>query len=279
MGLKFDEIIYGRLTDDFGGHPFLIRHVCSILHRISPRERPVFVDKALYENAKTRFNDEYANYMEMILNVLKQFYGDEYEMLKYLALGDIPTFNQFSQLSPYYTNHLLGYGIVSKHNSNFSFRIESVREYLLRMHRLKKLNLSSEEMLQEISERRNALEPKLRLIVRNQMRATYGKIQAREYILDILGEPRKSKYAATPYEDLFDPNICEIYLLDLRKIINKYWGCFTNIFTNQQDFAQKIDVINKARNDAHAKKITQEEFTLFRVSMTAIEDQVREFSE
>jgi len=30
MGLHFDELIYGKLTEDFGGHPFLIRHVCSV---------------------------------------------------------------------------------------------------------------------------------------------------------------------------------------------------------------------------------------------------------
>ena len=47
MGLRFDEIIYGKLTEDFGGHPFLIRHVCSVINRISPAERPVIVDKIL----------------------------------------------------------------------------------------------------------------------------------------------------------------------------------------------------------------------------------------
>lgn len=29
MGMKFDERIYGLLTEDFGGHPFLIRQFCS----------------------------------------------------------------------------------------------------------------------------------------------------------------------------------------------------------------------------------------------------------
>ena len=37
MGVKFDETIYQRLTDDYGGHPFLIRHVCSYLIKDKPR--------------------------------------------------------------------------------------------------------------------------------------------------------------------------------------------------------------------------------------------------
>lgn len=39
MGLKFEEIIYGRLTEDFGGHPYLIRHVCSIINGNRSRGR------------------------------------------------------------------------------------------------------------------------------------------------------------------------------------------------------------------------------------------------
>jgi len=52
MGLKFDEIIYGKLTEDFGGHPFLIRLVCSKIHNIVTQERPARIDKAIYETAK-----------------------------------------------------------------------------------------------------------------------------------------------------------------------------------------------------------------------------------
>jgi hypothetical protein len=55
MGIKFDEIIYGKLTDDFGGHPFLIRQMCSSINKISPGDRPIQVDKALYLKAKKQF--------------------------------------------------------------------------------------------------------------------------------------------------------------------------------------------------------------------------------
>ena len=108
MGLKFDDIIYGKLTDDFGGHPFLIRLACSQIHQIVDEQRPARVDKSVYEKAKALFKTKYGNYIEMVINVLKEYYFDEYEMLKMLAIGDITTFNGFAAISREYTNHLLG---------------------------------------------------------------------------------------------------------------------------------------------------------------------------
>lgn len=279
MGLKFDEIIYGKLTEDFGGHPFLIRHVCSVINKISPPERPIFVDKTLYEKGKIRFNDEYANYIEMILTVLRQYFDDEYEMLKYLAANDMKTFNEFANLSPYYTNHLLGYGIVEKHNGNYSFKINSIQEYLARQHKYKKLNLTTDEKWKEISERRNALEPQLRSLTKSILHANYGKSSAREYVLNIFGDPRKSKYSGYTFDELFDPNKVEIYFEDLRKIISKYWDCYKNVFTNKQDFDSKMQAINRLRADAHAKDIDETEMDYFRASITSIQNQVSDFLE
>jgi len=88
MGIKFDEILYSKLTEDYGGHPFLIRHVCSIINKNSSQERPTIVSKLIYNSAKDIFKREHSNYIEMILEVLKKFYSDEYKMLKFLALDD-----------------------------------------------------------------------------------------------------------------------------------------------------------------------------------------------
>ena len=277
MGLNFDEIIYSKLTEDFGGHPFLIRHVCSVINKISPQDRPVYVDRTIYETAKKRFNEEYSNYIEMILTVLKEFYNDEYEMLKYLAVGDIETFKEFAAMSPYYTNHLLGYGIIETHNSNYCFKIDIVKEYLIKQHKFRKINLTQTEMWQEVSERRNIIESRLRIIIRNQMKAVFGKSEARGKILAILGDPRKTKYTGYTYEELFDLNKTELYFEDLRKIIIKNWEIFKNIFSGQQDFDAKMQTINKYRIDAHAKEIDSNDFEYLRASLTSIENQLTEY--
>ncbi|GJM78704.1 hypothetical protein HMSSN139_12000 [Paenibacillus sp. HMSSN-139] len=138
MGLKFDEIIYGKLTEDFGGHPFLIRHICSVINRITSSTRPSYIDKTIYEKAKALFKNESGNYIEMILEVLEQYYIDEYEMLKMLSVDDLESFKEFASLSPTYTNHLLGYGIVNHFNGEYSYKIELVKEYLSLKQKYKK---------------------------------------------------------------------------------------------------------------------------------------------
>ena len=278
MGLNFDDLIFGKLTEEFGGHPYLIRHVCSVINHICPSDRPVFVDKTTYENAKTIFTRDYANYIEMILDILRRFYKDEYSMLEYLAIGDTTTFNEFASMSPYYTNHLLGYGIIEKNRDRFAFKIESIRKYLDSKQKYKKLELTAGEMLAEISERRNDLEPKLRRIVRSQLIATYGKTKAKDHVLGIFGEPRKTKLGGSSYEDLFDPAIADIYFEDLRKLIIKHWTCFRNIFgLDEHELDSKMTGVNKYRNDAHAKKLTMEEMQHFRICISSLERQAEEF--
>ena len=78
MGLKFDEIIYGKITEDFGGHPFLMRQICSTINSISSGDRPTYVDKALYEKAKQHFLLNSKHYVEMVIQVLSDRVGRRY---------------------------------------------------------------------------------------------------------------------------------------------------------------------------------------------------------
>jgi hypothetical protein len=279
MGLQFDEIIYGRLTEDFGGHPFLIRHVCSIINRYCSSERPAQVNKIIYEKAKDTFQTEHFNYIDMILNVLEKFYNDEYEMLKYLANGDYEQFYECDKKSPNYTNHLIGYGIVEKHRDGHSLKIEAVKNYLLNKYKYTKLSLSQDEMLKEISERRNALEPKLRHIIRTQLMAQYGSIKAKEMVLNLMGGKRKETYSVSSYNDIFNPNKSIIFFDDLRKIVNRYWDDFKNIFNiDKPEFDSMMVAINKYRIDAHAKEITKQEMEYFRVCISNLEKKIKDFS-
>lgn len=278
MGLKFDEIIYSKLTEDFGGHPFLIRTVCSAINKVSNVEKPVRVDKSLYEKGKKKFNEEYQNYIEMILTVLEQYYNDEYEMLKFLALDDIDTFKGFASNSPQYTNHLLGYNIIDKNYETYSFRIEAVKQHLVNNNKYQKIGLTDAERLEEISQRRNIIEPKLRHIIRTLLKAKYGERLAKDKILDIMGNPRKSKYSAYTLKDVFDPNKSEIYLEDLRKLVFAEWGVFDITFGKDKDeFSEKMKSINKYRADAHAKSISKDEMDYFRVCATKIEKLINDF--
>jgi len=278
MGLQFDEIIYSKLTEDFGGHPFLIRHVCSIVNKLSTIERPHRVDKTLYEKAKNSFQLEYSSYIDMILGVLKGFYPNEFDMLKYIALDDMVTFNELAELSPEFTNHLLGYKIIDRNGSAYSFKIDAIKDYLLTKHRYEKVLDTTGDRIKEISERRNLLEPKLRKLVRNQLMGHYGKAVATAHYLAILGDPRKSNYVGTNYNDLFDARVSDIYLEDVRKVIYKHYDLFKHILGgNKEDVNIKMQFINKYRSDAHAKEITKTEMEVFRNSIIYLESKLEDF--
>ncbi len=279
MGLQFEETIYAKLTEDFGGHPFLIRHICSIINKTSEFERPVRVDRYIYEKAKTKFHSDYSSYIEMILGVLKNFYPLEFDMLKYIALDDLKTFDEFAAAFPEFTNHLIGYKIIDKNNAHYSFKIDAIKDYLLTKHKYEKVLESPQDRLREISERRNSIEHKLRKIARNQLLASFGKSDATIKYLDILGDPRKTKYKGIAYNQLFDTKECDVYFEDIRKIIIKNYDIFKHIFgSNRDDFDHKMQTVNKYRVDAHAKDITKEEMDVFRLCISFIEMKIEEFN-
>ncbi len=194
MGLKFDDSIFSRLTDDFGGHPFLIRMVCSAINSLNKSsKKPIRIDKLTYEKGKDLFEKKYSKYIEMVISILKEQYPDEYYLLSELAIGNIESFKEFASLSHEYTNHLLGYNIIDSNNGEYFFSIEAIRNYIAEEKKYKRILKTNKEKLHEISERRNILEPKLRQIIRTQLFSKYGEIEAKNIVLRIFGEPRKNK--------------------------------------------------------------------------------------
>ncbi|MDR0307392.1 MAG: AAA-like domain-containing protein [Chitinispirillales bacterium] len=279
MGLNFDDTLFGKLRDDYGGHPYLIRHLCSITNELTNKHRPASVDKTHYAKAKTLFNERYSSYLEMVLEVLVRFYPEEYEMLNYLAVEDFDTFNDLANLSPDLIAHLKGYNVIEENDGNYYFKIEAIKEYLKNKNKYKiKLN-TTEDKWKEISERRNKVEPKLRQLVRMQLQAYFGKPDAFKEVVDIYGEPRKTKLVGSDYNDLFDAKKTEVYFSDLTKIISKHYNqVFKNIFgSNKDEIKVALETINKFRTDAHAKEITNDEMDFFRVHMSRIEKIVNGF--
>ncbi|MBW4428789.1 MAG: hypothetical protein KME50_31285 [Nostoc desertorum CM1-VF14] len=277
MGLSFEESIYSKLTDDYGGHPFLIRQVCSVIHQQNKQNIPVKIDRIMYSLAKDEFEKYGASrYIQMMLDVLLEFYPDEYIMLESLAIGDISFFKSFANESPEYTAHLKGYGIISQNLDNYDFKIDIAKQYLENKNKYKKLHLTNEEMLQEISQRRNSLEPKLRNIIRMQLSGRYGQSKAKEIVLSIIKNSKK-EYDNLPYKDLFDPDQVNIYFDKLKQIVNKEWSIFEHIFDNKNQFDSNMTIVNDNRADAHAKEITTSKMIIFRESIGWLEEHVDKF--
>jgi len=287
MGLEFDDIVCAALTHDYGGHPFLIRHVCKAINQLikanKTLSKPLKVNKTIYDQSKKIFEEKYADrYYEMIIEVLKEFYQDEYQVLVYLALGDEENFKKYAFRSSSYTNHLLGYGIIEKTGDYFGFKIDSLKEYIIRSNQYQKLNMSNEEKRREIDQRRGNLEPRLRKIIYNQLLFSYGEVRARTKVLNNYNydQSKKSKYSAYSYKELFDPKKTVTSLSDLKNIIYNNWDpSFKAIFGNDKNkFKNRMEAIVEVRNySSHTAQITESEMLSFRGAMSWIEEFVESY--
>lgn len=276
MGMLFDDVVCASLTKDFGGHPYLIRHFCSTINQYineNKLSKPITVSLAIYNKVMPIFIEKSAdNYCRFILKVLEDFYPEENKFLERLALGNLKSEEIYD---PQMLAHLLGYGIIESNQGVLGFKVEVLKNYLSRKYIYKRQNLTNEEKWAEISERRNRLEPKLRTIVKMQLRGFYGN-QAKQKVLDSMRPNAKEKYQNLMYNDLFDPKKCEIYFKQLGDLIDKHWdNCFKNIFSKSKQTIKAFFVmINSLRLECHAAPVTDEEMENFRGTITQLEKEV-----
>lgn len=279
IGLSFDEIIFSKLTEDFGGHPFLIRQICSNIHRECKGERPAKVDKALYEKVKTKFKQAAIEYLEMIVQVLRDWYPDEYDMLCFLALGELDIFEQFARDHGRYTKHLIGYGLIQQSPNGYSFNIETVRDYLILAHKYERLNLTPDQKVAEISDRRNKIEKGLRNLTKNTLVTKYGKKKAAENVLFALPENRRNKMGAFEINLLLERDESGLFFLELVNLIMREWDAFKNVFDMDKDRLRLIlnDINQTGRPDAHAKYVNEDEFTQLRLHFKKLESILKDW--
>lgn len=280
VGLNFDEIIFSKLTDDFGGHPFLIRQACSVIHNEYKGERPVKVDKALYEKTKKQFIENSTHYLNMVIQVLKDWYSDEYEMLKYLAQGDTATFLEFANDNTEFTRHLIGYGLIQHSSNGYAFNIESVKEYISNEHKYERINLSEEEKVEEVSRRRNILEKQLRKVIKNSLKINFGQKKALEKLLSSLPEKRRESLNTWKFDDLVAIDSSPLYFLELKNLVSREWDSFKNVFEmDKGKLILMLDEINAiGRPEAHAKNIQQSDFEQMRLYFNRLESILNEWA-
>ncbi|MBG0863810.1 MULTISPECIES: hypothetical protein [Burkholderia] len=281
MGITVDDDVYTYLVREFGGHPFLMRQACSYIKSELDKGIHRHIDRLLYERVVSEFNESVGHgYCELVIGVLSEHYPDEYTMLTYLARGDVSEFEGLAESDPTYTQHLLGYGVVSKSSGGYDFKIDSVKKHLSQKERYKRLNLSNSEKLAEIGARRNEVEHRLRRLVSQVLRSSFGEDDARKLILAKHDQKARSKYQALAYKELFDPNKHEIYFNDLRELMRKNWeNGFKNIFSEDVDkFNSRMIILNSiGRSDAHRKDVSDADMQSFRGSMSWLEEKVADY--
>ncbi|PYB76956.1 ATP-binding protein [Rhizobium wuzhouense] len=279
MGLKFEPLLFGKLTEDFGGHPFLIRQVCSLINRIAGPVRPVLVDKALYLKAKSQFNDNSFDYLEMMVHVLREWYPDEYDMLRFLAQGDAKSFEEFAASHPSYTRHLIGYGLISGGDNGYVFNLESLASIIREKHKYERINLSPDAMVEEVSQRRNTLEKRLRMAAKTCLGIKCGKVEGLKKVLASVPQARRDKLENSSLASLLDSDNSPLFLLELIAVFRREWDAFSNVFDIEKEkFCVMLEEINKyGRPDAHAKHISSDDFIQMRLYFGKLDILLQDF--
>lgn len=291
MGITFEDSIPGKLVEDCGGHPYLIRMLCGYIYkyvRENQLRNPTFkVSKAVYETARSDFersSDAESFYM-MILEILQRSYPREYDTLKILATnGDEQLFRVLD--NPQIV-HLIGYGLIEKNGERFAIRYDTVKRFLQGKYAFERTGLNFKEQALEINTRMNDGELRLRALVRRTLNAHKKSINPKQAMIDAMRAHSKitaeqiSIAQGLDYKDLFDPTVNRgcFFLVLVFAIEQNYDTVFSAIFDMDKDTV--IEILKKRFNryrqipahpiDQDAKNWSDADFAQFRIDMKWLE--------
>ena len=279
LGLQFEEEIFTRLIDDYGGHPFLTRQVCSQINlEVLERGeiRPYRVSKFSYEKHAGDYRNKMEAVIEQILGVLQKYYTEEYELLKTLALDGSRAFCKQLRRGESSISHLEGYCLIQRDGEDYFIRIRSIAEYMKEKYRYEQTLDDPMDKLLRISRRRNELELNLRELITWNLLPKYGK-RAKEHMWTVVktGPYQKEQEKRMQDKDLRGA-MKELYFNQLKTLITKEWTNYENIFFDKRKFEQFFDIINEFRIDAHAKGIDEEDEMMLNIAFKYFEKALKE---
>ena len=277
IGLQFDEEIFTKLVDDYGGHPFLTRKVCSIINAEvlkNGEARPYKVSKYEYDRQKESFQSGLEDVIKQILGVLVDYYPEEYEILKTLAVNGSDEFRRKLVYGDSSVPHLMGYCLIKKDKNDYFFRIKSVETYLKNIYKYERNLNSLSDKWAQISVRRNAIEIELRNLIYAQLKTKYGR-KAKEKLVEIvetIAKQDKKQISRVGNAATLEKAMEELYFIQLKTIIKKDWKTYEAIFTDLSKFEFYMDRINECRADAHAKDLDEEDMSMIRFAFKFFEE-------
>lgn len=276
IGLHFEEEIYAKMIDDYGGHPFLTRKVCSMINSEvlkDGEERPFKVTKYRYSSRSEQFQSELESVIQQILAVLEEHYPDEYSLLKKLALNGSNSFKRELRRGDHSVAHLIGYHLIKKEENDYYFQIKAVESYIRDIYRYDRVLQSIEEKWAQVSVRRNTIEEKLRNQILVQLQSGFGK-KAKDRLIELASKSSKdeNQIRRMKAKGTLEESICELYFLQLGVIIGKDWDKYEKIFSDKRKFDMYLGIINDFRIDAHAKNIDEEDQALLNYAFKFFED-------
>jgi Cdc6-like AAA superfamily ATPase len=124
MGIIFEGKACDYLTGRYGGHPLLVRLACSWEHhsRLDQEllERPITITEDALRLSEAEREQELLYYARHILDVLRLWYPEEYQILSLLAAEDHKEFEAYALELPESIKHLRAYGLLEKAGTTLS---------------------------------------------------------------------------------------------------------------------------------------------------------------
>ena len=271
MGLDFEDKVYYRLHENYGGHPFLIRNVCSMLNSHFA-ERPYKITGRDYDDLKEEIDGQVISYIQSILFVLEKWYPIEFEILKDIALENTDSYKEKIRGNELSINHLLGYGVITQSSkNNYYIEIDAIKNYMKSNYYNDYVPMDQEEFREIISSRRNRIEKELRNLVKQILIFQYGKNKVNDIIVKHnRGTNIETILSRRNSKDIFDG----LYFSELKNIIIAEFNIFkNNINIEKAIFIASANAINKYRYvDAHAGDISKDEYNTLHLYFIQIEN-------
>jgi len=111
LGLRFDHTAVDYLYTLYSGHPLLTRLALSYENQNALHKPISFTEKELVDHEAAR-EDVLIPYCQHIVDVLKDFYPEEYSLLNLLSVKDFQEFLHRAT-DPMMVKHLKNYGLES----------------------------------------------------------------------------------------------------------------------------------------------------------------------
>lgn len=284
MGLVFEDKCFQYLKETYGGHPLITRQACSIVHSSigDATRRPCIVTLEYLKKTEDERHQKLNTYAKYVLGVLADWYPSEYQMLQYLAQGDIESYREFEREVPEYTEHLRSYELVVDQPPKLAMTFLS--GYLKpkppnALAQAAATNQSIEETawdskLLEISQLRITFEPALRRFIKMNLLAHEGAEKWINAVLNAVPEERRRKLSGIDRDQILQNHL---FLPDLMNTVLKNWSCFAHLEKNtgesritKSQFEILLNHINANRQDAHPKPISDQELATLRVVYSAL---------
>lgn len=162
MGLKFDRTAIDYLHERYSGHPLLTRLALSFENR-NAEQKPITFTRDMLVNSEAFREEELIPYCQHIVDVLKDFYPDEYTLLEFLAIGAVQDFIDLAT-EPMSINHLKNYGLLTYESKMPKIEIPVVASYIGRM-TAKKQGTQLAHAIIPVQQRRKWLEDNIKSII------------------------------------------------------------------------------------------------------------------